>query len=87
MGVDVVATKRVIERVQRSGLTPAEQRSFLGHLILQAQGCSTPMASSTSAKFNRLQRDLGVALGAESEGAGFVGRLDWDTGREVVRVA
>lgn len=87
MGVEVTATERVLEAVQRSGLTPAKQRSFLGHLLLQAHGMASPLSNDTASEFNRLQRGLGVVLTPDTDGAGFVGRLDWESGREVVRVA
>lgn len=88
MGVEVSATSRVIEKVQRSGLTPAQQRNFLGHLLLQSAGMEAPGADRTSRRWAKLQRDIGVSLvHVESDHLGFVARLDWQSGREVVRAA
>jgi hypothetical protein len=97
MGVEVGATDRIVEQVVRSGLSPAKQRGFLGHLLLASVGATSPLSKETAAQYHRLQRDLGIALGPASLGdddegqavevGGFVGRLDFATGREVVRVA
>jgi hypothetical protein len=89
MGVEVSARSRVIEKVQRSGLSPAKQRGFLGWLVMSAEGITSPMGYETSAEYSRLARQLGVSLGTEAlgESTGFVGRLDWDTGREVLHAA
>ena len=89
MGVEVSARSRVVEKVQRSELSPAERRAFLGWLVEMAEGVSSPMGKATSAKYSRLARNLGVALGPETLGAatGFMGHLDWETGREVLHAA
>jgi hypothetical protein len=89
MGVEVSAPDRVIEKVSNSGLSAAKQRSFLGWLFLQAHGVEQPIADATVAEWRRLQRQLGVTLTREdgTPAIGFVTRLDWDSGREVVRVA
>ncbi|MDQ3956681.1 MAG: hypothetical protein M3285_14180 [Actinomycetota bacterium] len=88
MGVEVSAADRVIEKVQRSELSPAKQRSFLGWLFLQSRGMASPLSKETAAGFNRLARELDVALGPQdADVLGFVGRLDFDSGREVLRCA
>jgi len=89
MGVEVSARSRVIEKVQRSGLSPAKQRGFLGWLVMQSEGIASPMGFETSAEYSRLARQLGVSIGSDAaeETTGFVGRLDWETGREVLRAA
>lgn len=89
MGVEVCATDRVLEKVQRSGLSPAKQRSFLGHLLLRSRGMESPVGSRAAAEWNRLVRELGITLSGETFGGagGFVGRLDYDSGREVMRAA
>jgi len=86
MGVEVSARQRVIEEVQRSDLSQREQVSFLGWLMLQAEGIASPMSSSTLAKYRRLTRELGVVLGPENvdQATQFTARLDFIEGREVL---
>lgn len=88
MGVEVTATERVVEKVQRSGLSPAKQRAFLGFLLMRSVGAESPMSNDTATEFNRLVRTLGVTLDAgEPAGPAFVGRLDFEAGTEVLRAA
>jgi hypothetical protein len=91
MGREVSATDRVVEKVIRSELSPAKQRGFLGHCLMESRGVSAPMGKATAAQYRRLQRELNVVLEAQmfegGGGVGFVGRLDYERGREFVRVA
>jgi hypothetical protein len=90
MGAEVAATSRVVELVRASHLTLREQASFLGWLMMQAHGGEYQPGKKALAKWRKVQRDLGIAigdLGDASEPSGFVSRLDWDTGREVYRAA
>jgi hypothetical protein len=91
MGREVSATDRVVEKVIRSELSPAKQRGFLGHCLMESRGVSAPMGKATAAAYRRLQRDLNVVLDARmfdgGRGAGFVGWLDYEAGKEIVRVA
>jgi hypothetical protein len=88
MGHEISADERVVEQVMRSGLTYAEQRSFLGHLMMLRAGVNAPASKESMAKWNRLTRSLGIVLGSDGLGeGGFSARLDWDSGTEVVRCA
>jgi hypothetical protein len=89
MGAEVSGTSRVVDKVAASDLSEREQCMFLGWLVSQAAGKGwQPGSKTTLAKWRKVQRDIGVAVGDLSDGqAGFVSRLDWDTGREVLRVA
>lgn len=90
MGVEVAARSRMVEKVKRSGLSPAKQRGFIGWLTMMAEGEESPLGSQAAAEYRKLARTLGVTLGPdkldESTG-GFVGRLDFDSGREVLRAS
>ncbi len=90
MGVEIGATARVVEKVSRSDLSDREQMVFLGWLVSQAAGRGWSTASSrTLAKYRRLQRELGIAVSDLEAGGGatFLSRLDFDSGREITRVA
>lgn len=91
MGAEVEATSRTVESVSRSGLSEREQASFLGWLMMQAHGAAYRPGKASLAKWRKVQRDLGIALDVFSDdndqAGGFVCRLDWETGREIVRAA
>jgi hypothetical protein len=88
MGIEVSSTHGVVEVLARSDLTDRERTMFLGWLVQQSTPYAWEPSSATGAKFRRLQRQLGVAVGPEAVASvGFVSRLDWESGREVVRVA
>lgn len=89
MGVEVSATERVVTQVRASGLTPAKQRAFIGWLVMQAVGDTGPLATNTVAEYRRLARQLGITVAPDTFGqhGGMVGRLDWETGGEVLEVA
>ncbi len=90
MGAEVAGDlSRLVERVRHSGLTPREQAGFLGWLVMQAAGQGwQPGSQHTLAKYRKVQRDLGIAAPTDLVTTGaVVRRLDWDTGREVQRVA
>jgi hypothetical protein len=89
MGVEVATSAaQLVRRVRASELTPREQTMFIGWLFQQAAGDAWSASSRTLAKFRRVQRTLGIAAPADFDGAGAVlRRLDFDSGREVVRVA
>ena len=102
MGVEVAATDRVLEKIERAGhrpdcrrgcelhLSPAEQRGFYGYLVFTARGRPSPMSKSTGAKYARISKDLNITLSGldvEAQEDTTTGRLDWESGREVLRVA
>jgi hypothetical protein len=91
MGVEVAAIERVVELVVVSGLSPAKQRGFLGHLMLMSMGRAPKLSNDTAALYNRLIRRLGVVMGPGlfDQGGDVIrlgARLDWDSGREVVEL-
>lgn len=88
MGVEVAGTKRIVAKVRRSDLTEREQAQFLGWLLMRAAGDAwEPGSGHTLAKYRRLQRELGIALDDVDQGEGVVTHLDFETGRELARVA
>lgn len=90
MGTEVAGDLgRLVHSVGASGLSAAHQRAFLGWLVEQAAGVErSAMSQTTLAKYRRLQRELGIAAPAELRGTiAVLRRLDFDSGREVVRVA
>jgi hypothetical protein len=52
-----------------------------------AAGHGDDVSKEAAAKYRRLARDLGVALGPETFEGSFMGRLDWDEGTVVLRAA
>lgn len=90
MGAEVAGDlTRLVERVSASGLTPRQRVMFLGWLVTQAAGEAwEPGSRATLAKWRKVQRDLGIAAPTDLVTTGaVVRRLDWETGREVLRVA
>lgn len=103
MGVEVAGTDRVIEKIQRAGhrddcpkgcedhLSPAEQRGFLGYLMMTGRGWPTKVSHRTGAKYGRIARELAIAcssdVAAVASADAITGRLDWESGREVLKVA
>ncbi len=90
MGAEVAGDlSRLVDRVRASDLTVREQAGFLGWLVMQAAGEAwVPGSRTTLAKYRRVQRQLGIAAPTDLVTTGaVVRRLDWDTGREVLRVA
>ncbi len=90
MGVEVAVNDRVLEKVANAGLSPRLENAFLGHLWKLSAGVPSPMGSATAAKYNRLIRQLNIVLADVAPGSGmpgFLGRLDYESGEEVVRVA
>ncbi len=90
MGADVVSGfGAVLLKVKRSGLSEREQDKLIAYLVRQAAGEGWSSAgSATLAKYRKVQRELGIVVDRESISAGSVTRrLDFESGREVVRVA
>lgn len=89
MDAEVQSTSGVIDVVARSGLSPRERMMFVGWLVHQGTPHAyEPGSKTTQAKFRRLQRELRIAVGPEAvSSVGFASRLDWATGREILRVA
>ncbi len=91
MGVEVKATDAVVEKVMRAVhqdvMSVREARGFLGWMMMQSRGVSALESKATMAKYRRWTRELGVVLSPEDTAGTFVGRLDFETGREVLRVA
>ena len=88
MGVEVKSTNGVVDVVAQSGLSPREQANFLGWLMTQSTPHAYVPASSTLAKYRKLQRELNISLGGDvRDVVGFSTRLDWDSGQVITRVA
>lgn len=89
MGTAVESTAAVVQKVKSTGLSPRKRAMFIGWLVNAAYGEQTVTSRTTLTEFRQLARDLGVALdgGALSGAPEFVGRLDFDSGREVLQVA
>ena len=91
MGVEVASSVGRLVRVVQSSedLSERETAFFLGWLMCEAAG--QPMRTlspATVAKYRRMQRTLGIAAPSDFEGqVEVVTRLDWNSGREVLRVA
>ena len=91
MGVEVKATDAVVEKVMRAVdqdlMSIREARGFLGWMMMSSRGVSGLEGKETMAKYRRWTRELGVVLAPEDTAGVFVGRLDFETGREVLRIA
>ncbi len=91
MGNEVGAGSRIIDVVERSGLSDREQTMFLGWLMRQAAGRHWDASRTTLAKFRQVQRQLGIvidpAMFENGEGGRITSRLDFDSGREVLSIA
>lgn len=89
MATEVQAMEAVVERVMRSELSFAEQRSLIGYLSMIAAGADVRASRTTHAKYRRIARQVGVALDPETlgGGGGFSARLDLDSGRMVCGVS
>jgi hypothetical protein len=59
----------------------------LGYLVEQAAGMGGPAARGTLSWCRKLQRDLCISSDVFSASVGVTSRLDFDEGREVLRVA
>jgi hypothetical protein len=87
MGADISAANVVLEKVQRARLSSREQLSFLGWMVAQSTGVHVPVSKQATAKYRRLQRELGVSMEPGAMAGTFLARLDFETGTEVLRVA
>lgn len=90
MGLEVSGTEEAVEKVMRcEWLSAAEQRGLLGWLMIVSAGRESPLSKHTAAKYRSAARALGITLSTDlfGDGGGFVVRLDWETGREVLRAA
>ena len=90
MGMEVSATDRVVDVARGSELSGREQAAFIGFCVLESLGASDVLGRSSQYKYRRVARDAGLVLeGGEFQqtSPGFVGRLDFDSGRELVRAA
>lgn len=89
MGAEIAGSiGRLVDVVSQSGLSQAQENSFIGWLVKQAAGVDCSDTSrATLAKYRRLQRELGIAAPADlGSMVEVVRRLDWESGREVVGV-
>ena len=85
MGTEVGAMQRVVEQAQRAGLSSRELCSYLGYVTLLANGSGRCVSRNTAKKYRDLSRTLGVSIEELiPEAASFMGRLDWETGKEVL---
>ncbi len=79
-----------IERPAGVSLSAAQCRGFIGYLAYKACGIESDIGSETLAKYRRVEREYGIVaadlFGGEA-GLQVIGRLDFETGREVLRVA
>jgi hypothetical protein len=84
---EVVGKASVARKVFGSSLmSPREQSQLWAYLT--APGVAESMAPNTRSKYRRLAAELGVTMAAaDTEMADIYARLDFDAGREVVRVA
>jgi hypothetical protein len=84
---EVVGKSSIAEAVfGENGLSPRVQDRLWCYLT--APGAAGRMDRNTSAKYRRLAQALGVTMAAAAEeAADVVVRLDFETGREVLRVA
>lgn len=90
VGAEVGAMSEVVDKVRDSELSPREQTMFLGYLVDQAHGGGYLPGKKALAKWRKVQRELGIAVGdlgsVADQAGGFLRRLDWETGTEVYRV-
>jgi hypothetical protein len=89
MGVEVaVGLSDCIDRVSRSPESEAVQQRFLGWLMFQAAGRSVSLSNDAASKYRKMQRELGIVVSPElfEETSSCTRRLDWESGREVLRV-
>lgn len=90
MGVEVASSVgRLVRATARSGLTERERVFFVGWLMCEAGGQPVRgLSRMTETKYRKLQRDLGIAAPMDLTSAvEVVSRLDWESGRELLRVA
>jgi hypothetical protein len=91
MGAEVAGLARVVGAVMGDPeLSERERTMFLGYLVRQAAGDSLAVSSTrTLAKYRAAQRRLGLVAdpGLLDSSSGVTSRLDWESGREVFRVA
>lgn len=88
MGTDVGAMERVVERAQRSGMSQRELLSFLGYVTLLANGSGQVAHRNTATKYRKMSKELGVSISdLEDSSAQFLGRLDWESGKEHLHAA
>jgi hypothetical protein len=87
MGVEVTSILGAVDAVLRSGLTEREATMFLGWLVREGTPWAWSPSFTTAAKFRRYQRELGISVGPETlNSVACSSRLDWETGREVLRL-
>ena len=82
--------RRKWDRPAGSSLSASECRGFVGYLAYKACGVESDIGSATLAKYRRVEREYGIVaadlFGGEA-GLQVIGRLDFESGREVLRVA
>ncbi len=87
MGVEVTSILGAVDAVLRSGMTEREATMFLGWLVREGTPWAWSPSFTTSAKFRRYQRELGISVGPETlKSVACSSRLDWETGREILRL-
>jgi hypothetical protein len=87
MGVEVTSILGAVDAVLRSGMTEREATMFLGWLVREGTPWAWSPSFTTSAKFRRYQRELGISVGPEAlKSVACSSRLDWETGREILRL-
>lgn len=85
MGTEVTAMETMVEKVMRSGLSFAEQRSLIGYMTMRAAGADVRAAFSTHSKYRRQAKELGITLQVptDDDSFGFSARLDLEQGTVV----
>lgn len=66
---EVASSDQFTARVLESDLTAQSKRALLGYIAARAQGIDLGMSRNTEAKYRKLAKQLGVALGSQPEGA------------------
>jgi hypothetical protein len=90
MGVEVASSiGRLVQATAQTELTERERVFFVGWLMCEAGGQPVRgLSKATLAKYRRVQRQIGIAAPCDVVSmVEVVSRLDWDSGREVLRVA
>ena len=90
MGVEVASTVgRLVQATAHSDLSERERVFFVGWLMCEAAGQPVrDLSKATLAKYRRVQREVGIAAPVDlTAQVQVVSRLDWESGRELLRVA
>jgi hypothetical protein len=84
---EVISVAGVWPRVKASGLSPREQAVFVGWLDARSRGESLELGRDTERKYRNLANDLGIVCALEAPQRTVTMKLDYESGRELVKVA